>query len=280
MTYIFENAPGPVCKAPAGATDTHMHFYEPGFDMAPDALIEPLDNARLEDYRKLQARLALERVVVVQPSTYGKDNSCTMEAVAAIGENARAVVVVDASVTDDELAELTSKGARGIRFHMIGGGALPWDIIGEMSARVKEHGWHTQLQLDGREIPTRLNDIKNVAGELVIDHVGRFFEPIGTDHVGFRALLGLVENGAWVKLSAPYLTEPEGAPIFEAVGKLAEKLIKAAPEHMLWASNWPHPSIEPRPDDAIMLDSLLQWAGDEAVRNQILADNPAQLYGF
>lgn len=101
MAYIFEGQPGPLIGVPAGATDTHMHFYEPGYAMAPDATIPPLQDARVDDYWKLQARLGLDRVVVVQPSAYGKDNACTMEAVAAIGADARAVVVVDQSAGDE-----------------------------------------------------------------------------------------------------------------------------------------------------------------------------------
>ena len=280
MAYIFEGQPGPAMAIPAGATDTHMHFYEPGHAMAPDATIPPLEDARVDDYRKLQARLGLERVVVVQPSTYGKDNACTMQAVAAIGANGRAVVVVDQSASDEELASLTRAGARGIRFHMLPGGALPWEVVPELSARTAEHGWHAQLQLDGRDLPDRLGDINRIAGDLVIDHVGRFFEPVGTGHPGFQALLGLVQKGAWVKLSAPYLTEEDGAPAFHKVGALVRALVAEAPERMLWASNWPHPGIDPRPDDAMLLDSIGHWIEDEAVIKRILVDNPAQLYGF
>jgi D-galactarolactone isomerase len=280
MAYIFEGQPGPAIAVPPGAADTHMHIYEPGHAMAPDATIPPLDDARVDDYRILQTRLGLQRVVVVQPSTYGKDNACTMEAVAAMGENARAVVVVDGLASDDELAALTKAGARGIRFHMLPGGALSWQVAPELSARAAEHGWHAQLQLDGRDLPGRLNDIACITGDLVIDHVGRFFEPVRPDHPGFKALLGLVAKGAWVKLSAPYLTEEDGAPSFAAVGALVKMLVAEAPERMLWASNWPHPGVDPRPDDAQMLDTLGTWIGDEAIIKRILVDNPAQLYGF
>lgn len=280
MAYLFEGEPGPVIAVPPGATDTHMHIYEPGHAMAPDAAIPPLDDARAGDYRILQARLGLERVVVVQPSTYGKDNACTMEAVAAMGANARAVVVVDATTSDDELSALTNAGARGIRFHMLPGGALPWEVVPELSARAAEHGWHAQLQLDGRDLADRLGDIAGIAGDLVIDHVGRFFEPVSPDHPGFKTLLELVAKGAWVKLSAPYLTEEDGAPSFHAVGALVKLLVAEAPERMLWASNWPHPGVDPRPDDAMMLDTLGAWIGDDAIIKRILVDNPAQLYGF
>jgi len=117
----------------------------------------------------------------------------------------------------------------------------------------------------------------------VIDHVGKFLEPVPPDHDAFKSLLRLVDTGrCWVKLSAAYETSKRGAPHYEDVGELAKALVKAAPERMLWASNWPHPQ-EPRdamPDDADLLDILLEWAPDDAVRRKILADNPAELYGF
>ena len=117
----------------------------------------------------------------------------------------------------------------------------------------------------------------------MIDHTGKFLEPVSTDSESFAALLRLVDTGrCWVKLSAPYETSKTGAPKYEDVGRLARALVKHAPERMLWASNWPHPSArEPAPpEDAELLELLLDWAPDEAVRQKILADNPAQLYGF
>ena len=125
--------------------------------------------------------------------------------------------------------------------------------------------------------------LRTVKGDLVIDHVGKFLEPVATDHPSFRALLRLVESGrVWVKLSAPYEVSKVGRPLYGDVGALAKALVKAAPERMLWASNWPHPSATDanRPDDAELLDLLLDWAPDDAVRRKILADNPARLYGF
>jgi D-galactarolactone isomerase len=117
----------------------------------------------------------------------------------------------------------------------------------------------------------------------VVDHIGKFLEPVAPAHEGFRALLRLLDSGrCWVKLSAPYETSKTGAPKYEDVGRLARALVQKAPERMLWASNWPHPSVpkEKRPDDADLLELLLDWAPDEKDRNRILADNPAELYQF
>jgi D-galactarolactone isomerase len=272
----------PRLKAPPGACDTHMHFYDDRFPMAPTALLKP-PNATVAEYRALQQRLGLSRTVIVQPSTYGTDNRCTLEAMAALGAGARGVAVVDASVSDAEMERLTKAGMRGIRFHMLKGGALPWDILDTMAARVHEFGWHVQLQLDGRDLPEREAQIKRLPGTLVVDHVGKFLEPVPVDHAAFSVLTRLVDNGrTWVKLSAPYEVSKKGPPNYDDVGALAKALIKLAPDRMVWASNWPHPSVskEQAPDDAVLLDTLLDWAPDDKTRNRILADNPAKLYGF
>jgi len=272
----------PRLKAPPGACDTHMHFYDAKYPTAPTAFITPPD-ASVADYRKVQQRLGLTRTVIVQPSTYGKDNRCTLEALAELGANGRGIAVVDTSVKDDELTRLTKAGICGIRFHMLKGGALPWDILETMAARVHGFGWHVQLQLDGRDLPAYEARLKKLPGTLVVDHVGKFLEPVTVDHPGFKVLARLVEGGrTWVKLSAAYEVSKKGPPNYDDVGALAKALVKLAPERMLWASNWPHPSAPPDnvPDDAMLLDTLLDWAPDDATRRRILADNPAELYGF
>lgn len=269
----------PTLIAPPGACDTHMHVYEPGYGMAPTALQPPPDG-RLEDYRLVQERLGLERVVIVQPTTYGDDNRCTLEAIAALGDSARGVAVVGTGAGDEVYENLTARGIRGIRFHMLPGGALPWEDLDVLAGRAADHGWHIQLQLDGRLLPEFEAQIRSWPGELVIDHTGKFLDPVSPDHAAFRCLKGLVADGAWVKLSAPYETSKAGPPRFDDVAALARELVRESPDRMLWASNWPHPGQDPRPDDAILLDTLLHWADDEATRNKILADNPARLYGF
>jgi D-galactarolactone isomerase len=271
----------PRLKAPAGTCDTHMHIYDARYPSAPTAPFTPPD-ALVPDYLKVRARLGITRTVVVQPSTYGKDNSCTLAAMAALGDSARGIAVVDQTVTDAELDRLTKAGIRGIRFHMLPGGALPWDILETMASRIGNFGWHVQLQLDGRKLPEREALLKRLTGTLVVDHVGKFLEPIPTDHEAFKVLLRLLDNGrTWVKLSAPYEWSKSGAPNYSDVGRLATALAAAAPDRMLWATNWPHPTPGlPKPDDADLLDMLFEWIPSEAERKKALVDNPARLYGF
>jgi D-galactarolactone isomerase len=273
----------PQLKAPSGACDTHMHFYSAKYPKHPDGPPPPPD-ATVEDYRKIQQWLGIERVVIVQPNAYGDDNRCTMDAVAELGiAKARAVVVVKPGVSDAELERLTKAGARAIRIMCLPGGHLKWDVMDEMIARVRPFGWHPIVQFDGREMLEHEAQLKRIAGNYVIDHTGKFLEPVSPDHEAFRTLLGLVERGnCYVKLSAPYETSKVGKPSYADVGALAKALVKAAPERMLWASNWPHPSAqgEQYPDDASLLDLLIMWAPNDADRRKILVDNPARLYGF
>ena len=270
----------PRLTAPQRTCDTHMHFYNAEFPSAPTALMTSPD-AWVDGYRAIQKRLNLERVVVVQPTTYGADNSCQLEAMKSFGENARGVMVADLSATDKELERLTGLGVRGVRFHMLPGGALLWDILAEMAARVNNFGWHVQLQMNGREFPEREALLKGLPCDLVVDHVGRFMGPVPTDDPAFKVLLQFLETGrCWVKLSAPYESSESGPPEWTDVRPEARALVQAAPQRMLWASNWPHPGQKNPPDEGDLLDLLLDWVDDESTRNRILADNPAELYGF
>jgi D-galactarolactone isomerase len=271
----------PRLAAPPLTCDTHLHIYDPRYPMAPTARVPP-PVASVDDYRAVQRRLGLTRAVIVQPSAYGTDNRCTLEGMAALGRDvARGIAVVDTSVTDAELERLRDAGMRGIRFLMLPGGALPWSMLDELAARVQHVGWHVQLQMDGRLLPEREQQILRWPGRIVIDHNGKFLEPVDTAHPGFRCLLRLLDTGrVWVKLSAPYETSKSGPPGYDDVGRIARALVAAAPERMLWASNWPHPGFVGQPDDAALLDLLLDWAPDAATRRRILVDNPAEVYGF
>ncbi len=272
----------PRLKAPPGLCDTHIHFYDHKYPLAPTATMDPPD-ASVADYLALRRRLGIERTVVVQPTAYGFDNRCTLEAIAALGDSARGVVVVDEDVSDAEIERLTKAGIRGVRFHMLPGGVLPWHLLEPMSARLHELGWLVQLQFDGRQFPEREALVRAARGTIIIDHVGKFLEPVATDHPSFRVLLRLLErDNVYLRLAGAYEVSKTGAPLYADVGALAKVLIRAAPEKIVWASNWPHPGAPKgkKPDDADLLDVLLDWAPDDAVRKKILVDTPARLYGF
>jgi D-galactarolactone isomerase len=257
-----------------------MHVYEDRFPLVPEATLKP-PHAPLTDYLQVRRALGLSRAVIVQPNGYGFDNTCTLEALAGLGDAARAVATVPVGVSEVELERLTRAGVRGARFHFLPGGMLAWDSLEPLAARIAGFGWHAQLQFDGRELPRYETALARLPVSLVIDHVGKFLEPVAVDHPGFKALLRLLDGGnTWVKLSAPYETSKRGPPDYADVGALAKALVKAHSERCVWASNWPHPGQNSPPDSAALLDLLLEWADDDATRRRILVDNPAELYGF
>lgn len=274
----------PKLAAPALACDCHMHVYDGRFPAAPDATLRPPD-ASVDDYRRLQQRLGTTRNVVVTPSTYGTDNRCTLEAIAGLGATARGVAVVEASVSEGELKRLDAAGVRGIRFNLSLGTATTVDMIAPLSRRAHAFGWHVQLLMPPGllvEIEARLHELPS---PIVFDHFGRIPLPEGVASPAFAAIRRLIDDGrAWVKLSGAYLVTQAGAPGYADVAGLAKAFVTAAPERVVWGSDWPHATAsagrQPMPDDADLLDLLLDWAPDEATRARILVDNPAELYDF
>jgi D-galactarolactone isomerase len=265
---------------PPGSCDTHMHFYDDRFPTAGTAHLTP-PNATVADYRVVRKALSLERVVVVQPSTYGLDNSCQLAAVASLGDSARLVAVVDDHVADAELDRLTRAGARGARFFMLPGGAVRWEIMPAVAQRIAPFDWHIQLQMNGRHLYERVDELLALPVPVVVDHVGRFMPAVEVGDERFEALLRLIDGGAcWVKLSAPYESAPDPTHRYEAVTALVHALVKHAPERMLWATNWPHPGQADPPGFPDLRRLLLDWIPSAATRRQILVDNPATLYGF
>jgi len=248
-------------------TDTHVHVYDHHFPSAPDAVVHAAD-ATVAGY--LEAEPSTERVVVVQPSAYGLDNRCQLDAMAEFerhGIAARGVMVIDASTSVDEIRRLHDLGVRGARFHMLPGGAVPWDHLSPVADRIAQFGWHVQLQLNGRELPERVDVLRRLPTDLVVDHVGRFMPPVPPDSDEFAALLGLLEAGrTWVKLSAPY----ESSPDRSLVEPLADALIDRHSDRLLWASNWPHPGHDRSTD-------VWRPAG---IGERILVNNPEGVYGF
>jgi D-galactarolactone isomerase len=280
FTRTLTGAP-PRLKTPAGTCDTHMHVYSRAYPALPGTLNPP--DASVEDYRQVQTWLGIDRAIVVQPNAYGDDNRATMAGVKALGASARAIVVAKPRIADAELERLTGNGARGIRFMNLLGGTLTWEHMDEMAARVHPFGWSAIVQLDGRTLPDHEAQLRRLPMDYVIDHCGKFLEPVAPDSDAFRTLLRLTETGrCWVKIAGAYEFSKSGGPAYEDVARLMRELIKAAPERVIWGSNWPHALAEKvgYPNDAALLDLLLDWAPDEAVRRRILVDNPAKLYGF
>lgn len=261
--------------------DCHVHVYDPAQELAADGAGRVMPEATLDAYRAVQARLGLRRTVIVQPNAYGTDNTTTLAAVAALGDDARGVAIVTPATSGDELARLHRGGIRGARCHMLGTPLLSWADVEAVAARIAPLGWHVQVQLDGRLLPDYDALLRRLPCPVVIDHIGKFLEPVRPDHEAVQVLLRLLETGRhWLKLAAPYEVSRIGGPDYADVSAIAMASIRAAPERVVWASNWPHVGVDVPPDDQSLLELLSVWTKDETISQRTLVSNPAILYGF
>lgn len=263
-----------------GACDCHIHVFEDRHPLAPTATFKP-PHAPAAAYREVQRSLGLQRVIVVQPTGYGFDNTCTLEAIKQLGSGARGIAVIHHDIEEAELLRLHEAGIRGVRFMMLPGGVLPWSALESTARRIAPFGWNINLQLDGHALATHEAMLAALPCQLVIDHLGKFLSPVTEDSAGFRALCRLLENGnSWVKLSAPYESSKSGPPDYDDVRWIPERLATQFAERCLWASNWPHPNVKPTPRVEDMLGWFFSCVRDELTREKILVGNPQALYAM
>ena len=267
-------------KAPANAADCHIHIYDSRFQSSSPAL----PNATVEDYRLLQKRIGVTRVVIVTPRNYGTDNTVTLDAIRQLGAaNARGVAVIRPTVTDAELKSLDDGGIRGIRFTVANPqtAVVSIDMIEPLAQRIVAFGWHVQLNMPADRIVENADLLRRLPAQIVFDHMGQFPLPMGLAHPAYGVIRSLVDRGrAWVKISGAYLNTRIGPPTYADATAIAQAYVKAAPERLVWGSDWPHPSPPVKPDDAMLFGLLAAWAPEEATRNRILVANPEVLYGF
>jgi predicted TIM-barrel fold metal-dependent hydrolase len=283
---------------PQGACDCHTHIFgDPQrYKFAAGRAYTP-EPASIDEMRSLHRALHIDRVVIVQPSIYGTDNSCTLDAIKQLGPRARGVAVIDDKTTDAALDDMMRNGIKGIRVNLETAGqtdpALARQHFQSAVARTKGRNLHIQVY-------TRLSVIEAIKDQVaaspvpvVFDHFGGAQGPGGVQQAGFPTLLNLVKTGkAYVKISAPYRSSTQ-TPAFADVVPLAKALIAANLQRMVWGSDWPHPDSSQVPgrkptdiaplyqiDDGNSLNLLAVWAPDAAQREAILVSNPARLYGY
>lgn len=282
---------------PDGACDCHVHVFgaaaEFPFAAARSYTPPPASAAELLE---LQQKLHLSRVVIVQPSVYGSDNSCTLDGMRRLGERARGVAVIDGSTTNAALDEMHRAGIRGVRVNLETAGetdpAAARRNLADAVARVAALGWHVQVYTRLSVVARLSDEVARLPVPIVFDHFGGAQATDGVDQPGFAELLALVAAGhAYVKVSAAYRSSDK-APAYDDMAPLAKALIEANPRRILWGSDWPHPHAAPPGkalsevapfydiDDGLALNQLQSWARGAARRRKILVDNPARLYGF
>ena len=278
----------PKAKFPPLACDCHAHICGPQatYGYIPERIYSPPD-ALLPDYRHLLATLGCGRAVLVQPSFHGTDNRAMLAAMAQAGDKFRGVAVLADDASERDIAALHAAGVRGARLNIVdvktGKGELPLAHIEQLADRIKSFGWHIEFLMHVDEFPALDRMLARVSVDCVFGHLGYVRADKGVQAPGFQALLRLMRAGrAWVKLTGPYRISTGPLPHADAQA-FVDALVAAAPDRLVWGSDWPHVKTEwtvPMPNDGDLADLLAQWVPDADIRRRVLVDNPARLYGF
>ena len=272
----------PAFSLPRGACDTHVHIWGPfdRFPVAKGAPYTPPERTR-DDLVALHERLGVDRAVIVQTTVYKSDNRAMLDGIARSGGRWRGVALIDEHFTDADFLSLHEGGVRGVRFGFVKhlGGVPDLALVRRTAARIAPMGWHLVLHLDAGNIPEFIDFFGELSLPVVVDHMGRVPVRDGLDQPPFRILLDLLKRpNWWVKVSGAERISETGPPFADAI-PFAQRLIEAAPDRVLWGTDWPHPNVRWEPDEADLVDLLPSFAGAAALHT-VLVDNPARLYGF
>jgi predicted TIM-barrel fold metal-dependent hydrolase len=279
----------PEFKAPPLSCDSHFHVFGPAarYPYGTD-LRYPPPLAPLQDYLALARRLGFERFVFVQPSAYGRDNACLLEAMREVGAKCRGIVDVDENVPDAELERLQAAGVRGVRINVSpvkppepGFAATLLPRIERLHARCAEIGWQLDFLTPGWLTSALMGTLGKLKVDFTIAHMGMFLAREGPNQPGFHQLLELLRHGVgrcWVKLTGVYRMSV--APGFADTTPMARALIETAPDRIIWGSDYPHLSFADKVGSVELFNLLGRWAPDEATRRRVLVENPQRLFGF
>jgi predicted TIM-barrel fold metal-dependent hydrolase len=282
---------------PAGACDCHTHIHgDPEkFPFFSGRVYTP-EMALPDEMAALHKALHMQRVVIVTPSVYGTDNSATLYGMKARGADARGVAVIDDKTPESELDAMGRAGVRGIRLNLATGGVND-PAVGRQRflaaiERITNRNWHVQMNTNLAMIAAIKEQVAASPVAVVFDHFGGARAELGPQQPGFAELVELVRSGqVYVKISAAYRVS-RLAPDYADVVPLAQALIGANPDRIVWGTDWPHPATTPpggqatdvtplmQIDDGRLLNQLPVWAPDPAIRKKMLVDNPARLYAF
>ena len=273
----------PIIDLPKGACDSHFHIFDPVHFPYKESDVRNQPPATVDCYRMLMRHLGTERCVIVTPSCYGTDNSCTISALRQFGECARAIVVIDENTPMDTLKKWNEYGVRGIRFNLVSGSEDQLNFALALSEKVSELGWHTQFLMAPDTTVKMAKQLHQYPTTLVFDHMGNLPVDIGIKHEAYEVLLSLMREGkAYVKLSAYYMNSKRDD--MQDMISIGRAYLKDAPERLLWGSDWPHHNRwythNAMPDDAYLLDEVMKGYDTDAIKERIFVKNPEELFGF
>ncbi|MEH2481323.1 putative TIM-barrel fold metal-dependent hydrolase [Nitrobacteraceae bacterium AZCC 2146] len=266
---------------PSGAVDTHAHVIglPPEYPFVAARSYTP-PAATAAEYLAMLDATGMAYGVLTQVSVHGTDNRLLTETLNANRKRLRGIAVIPLDCPERERAALKDAGVVGLRMNVLYGGGVGFAQLEDYAALCREMGWHLQFLIDAKDIPAMASRFAKLPVPFLIDHMGHFPTTRGTDDAGFQALLALVRDGAWVRLSGAYRTTVEGPPYRDTI-PFARMLAEAGPDRCVWGSDWPHvANWDVMMGVSDLLDLLADWVPDEAHRNRILVDNPQRLFGF
>jgi len=280
------NPQKPKFKPPPGTCDTHCHLFGPPqvFPYSERRRYTP-PAAPFEHYMMMLDVIGVDRGIVVQPNVHDTDNRVSIDAIARSNGRLRGVGRIDDDTSDRELQAMHEGGIRGIRFEFVEGrrGSTNIPLFERMIERIRPFGWHIELHVDPNVLVKHADWFRGLDLISVVDHFARIQTADGIDQPGFQLLLELMERpNYWVKISGADQRTHAPYPYADVV-PFAHALIAKAPDRVLWGTNWPHSNMfvyGRTPNDGLLLNLMLDFAPDESMRNRILVDNPARLFGF
>jgi predicted TIM-barrel fold metal-dependent hydrolase len=280
----------PDFRSPPGGCDAHFHVFGPAqrYPYGSDLRYTP-PLAPLPELLALGGKLGLSRFVFVQPSAYGRDNRCMLDAMREAGaKSCRGIVDIDENAPDAELERMNALGVRGVRINLspvkpFESGFAPklMPRIARLASRCAEIGWQLDFLTPGWLTAELMPTLKRLRLDFTLAHFGMFQAKDGVDQPGFRQLLDLLRHGerrCWVKLTGAYRMSAAGG--FADVAPMAQALIETAPDRLIWGSDYPHLSFADKVGSVELWNLFGRWAPDETTRQRILVDNPRKLFGF
>jgi len=278
----------PSFRAPAFSCDGHFHVFGPAerYPYGTDIRYQP-PLAPLEDYLRHARHLGVERHVFVQPSAYGRDNTCMLDAMRETGAECRGIVDIDENAPDAEIERLNRAGVRGVRVNVNpikppepGFSQTMLARIGRLDARCAEIGWMLDFLTPGWLTQELLLVMQKLRSRHTVAHMGMFLAKNGPQQPGFQQFLDYLRSGdrCWVKFTGTYRMSV--TPGFSDAAPMARALIEAAPDRIIWGSDYPHLSFADKVGSVELFNLLGTWAPDAAIRKKILVENPQKLFGF
>lgn len=276
----------PKFAPPPGACDTHLHIYGPfdRFPLGSDRVYDIRASATLEDYTQLMDQLGLQRAVIVNGGGNGYNNAVTLDAIARMNGRFKGLALIRPDIADSDLRALHEGGMTGFRIRASGKGAPSLAEAALIAPRVREFGWHVEFHVRSVDDSVEaIPHLKRLGLPYVLDHVSYLGPERPLDHPAAQTILRTLreDENCWVNLYSFYQRSLAGGPAYADMIPAVRALVDAAPDRVVWGTNWPHVVIEvPAPDNVDLIDFLFDAFPDETQRNRVLADNPARLYGW